>query len=166
MASWYQEHGRLSQRTMDAYNRYGGVPRNTEERCHFYRAYLEDVVPYEVVPQRIPNHLQLYDLGSREEIQLWHEGKVFMTGVVALGNNTSQTEDIAGNLAYIHWGQHREYHLFRHQCWGMFTGIHKIRFYSSRDGRNWDLTAEFHPINQVHEVVRYFEQEYERVRRH
>ena len=155
---------------MDAHNLYGGDPHSTEQRRNFYITYLEDVVPNEVTIHPVPNHDQPYDLGGsfdpREEIQLWYAGKLFMTGVVGLGhNNPSRVEEITGHLAYIHWKRQRIYLPFDHQAWGMFTGLTKIRFCSSRDGMNWNRTGEFHPLHQVREVVAYFEQELARVSR-
>ena len=156
---------------MDAYRRYGADPLSTGQRLDFYLPYLEDVVPNGVIVQHVPNHDQPYDLGGsrrapREEIQLWYAGKMFMTGVVALEVNPMHIEEAAGNLAYIHWGQQRICVPYRHQAWSMFTGLHRIRFCSSRDGRDWERMADFHPMHQVGEVVDYFEQEFARIRHH
>lgn len=172
MASWYQEYGHLSQRTMDAYRRYGRDPHNIRERLDFYLTYLEDVVPYEVGVHMVPNHLQPYDLGAssrlyteREEIQLRCQEGIFMTGIIQLGTRSDKAEEIAATLAYTQWRQgfHVRYH---HQAWGVFTGLHQIRFCSSRDGMDWDRTADFHPIHDAQEVVAYFEREFARIRHH
>ncbi|CAF9930112.1 MAG: hypothetical protein ALECFALPRED_004521 [Alectoria fallacina] len=158
-----------SPQTRVAYERYCANPRSTAERRHFYLTYLDDVVPNEVAVIHVPSRLQLYDLGGpnnpREEIQLRYADKIFMTCVVGLDRDSQFAEDVAGTLAYDHW--RRGYCIADpQQAWGMFTALHNIRFCSSRDGREWVREANLHPTCQVQEVVAYFRQEFERVRRH
>lgn len=166
MTSFYSDYGQLSKRTMDAYASYGAHPHSTEERRKFYVTYLEDVVPTEVIVIHIPNHLQPYDLGvRREEIQLKYMNKTLMTCVVSIEGNPTYVEAVAGNLSTIHWrnGFCIPDH---HQAWGMCLCVREIIFYSSPDGRNWDWTWTFLPIEQVRDVVAFFRHEFERVRLH
>ncbi|CAD6592526.1 MAG: hypothetical protein ASARMPRED_006386 [Alectoria sarmentosa] len=167
MTSYYSQY-ELSQQTRGAYQRYCANPSSVAERRDFYLTYLDDVVPIEVTVHLVLSHLQPYDLrgpnNPREEIQLRFGGKIFMTCVVGLDRNSQHAEDVAGTLAYEHWHQG---HCIAdsQQAWGMFTALHNLRFCTSRDGREWCREANLHPTCQVQEVVAYFRQEFERVRR-
>ncbi len=170
MASTYSRQNGLSQVTIDAWDRLGENPRHTQDRRMFYLHYLSDVVPFEVSVIHIPNHQQPYDITGeardfREEIQLEWARKIFMTGVISLDDHTPyRAETAAGALAYYHWSD--GYCVpDRDQAWGMFTGTNKIRFCRSRDGREWERVASFHPTDDVRSVVAYIRNEYERIRR-
>ena len=168
MASLYSRYG-LSPQTTQAWTHFGQYPHNTRERRDFFLRYLTDVVPMEVTVYAVPRHLQRYDITEgaryeREEIQILCHGYIFMTCIVSMDFHPDQVEEVAASLAFYNWS-----HGFcipdRHQSWGMVTALHSLRFCSSRDGREWDRTAIFHPIRDVQDVVAYFRQEYERIRR-
>ena len=168
MASLYTQFGRLNPNTIEAYRSYGAAPHSVAERRNFYLLYLQDVLPLNVMPVHIPNHLQIFTLShwrdGREEIRLMYEGRIFMTCVVSMDTHPVRPEEIAGSLAFHHW---RQGYFMRdhHTAWRTITALDKIRFCSSRDGREWERTATLHPMRDVEEVVAYFWQELERVRR-
>lgn len=166
MASYFSRYGRLSDQTMNAWRRFHTGQGSIEQRRNFYLTYLSDVVPDGVAVHHIPSNRQPWDLnGTREEIQLYYAGKVFMTGVIGLDRSAGNAEEIASTLAFTHWRSHH-FVPYYHQAWGMFTGLERIRFCSSPDGREWGRTEDVDPYYQVHVVVAYFRQEFERIRRH
>ena len=175
MTANYLRAMRLSNETMDVWSRYdvaSHVGASVEKRIEFYMSYLYDVVPDEVNPHLITNDLQPYNLqgmlsnvaSGSQEIQLWYGDKVFMTGVVSDAYDPSPVEDVACGLASSHWGQ-RHTHRYHDHAWAAFTGLEMIRFCSSRDGQVWTRAETFHPINDVREVVAYFQREFENIRR-
>ena len=161
---------------MQAYRRSAGNWHSLSDRCDFWLRYLDEVVPLpnEVSVHHVPNSLQPYDLRGdmyhgrsyqREEIDIQRDGGIFMTGVVFMEQNHYPAEELAGTLAYNHWSQ-GYFFPDRNYAWRSFTcSDFLIRFYKSRDGREWVRTDTFHPINHVEEVAAYLYREYEGVRR-
>ncbi len=96
-----------------------------------------------------------------------------MTGVVSMDARADRVEQAAALLACQNWREglcvrdsHQVWGIFtRHQAWGMFTATNRLRFCISRDGRDWDRKANYHPIRDVRHVVAYIQNEYERISR-
>ena len=167
MASYYSQYGRLRAQTEAAYTRCFNFPDILQYRIDFYLAYLQDVVPYQISVHVIPSHRQPYELheigSGRVEIDLYYGGYNFMTCVVSLDSNPYPPEEVAATLAFEHW-RHGHCLPDPYVAWRMMTGLSKIRFCQSRDGRDWDRMATLHPIGDVRAVVGYFRQEFERAR--
>ncbi len=175
MTSKYALFGRLSAKTIAADDSGGLISRDLDERLNFYLTYLEDVVPDGVTIRHVPNNRQHFELRlsdssprnrtpvRREEIQLRYEGGVFMTCVLSLDYNPTLAEEVAGNLAYMHWSD-GYFVRDNHQAWRMFTALKKIRFFSSRHGREWDQIATYSPIMDAGNVALYLQREFDRVR--
>ncbi len=86
-----------------------------------------------------------------------------MTGVTSLDYQHAFVEEIAANLACTHY---RDGYFIRDigRAWRSFSALRYLRFFSSRDGREWDHTAMFDPIDEAREVAAYFQRELDRVR--
>ena len=160
MASYYSDHGRLSEQTLEASRRCKASPNDITLRRNFYLTYLADVVPWQITAQHIPTNRQPFDLeGSdshpREEIRLMYQGKIFMVCVVHDRRFSNLAEEVAGNLAHLHWSDGKTVNYAR-GAWRMFTAGRDIRFCISQNGRDWVHVSSVNPILQTRSVVQYF----------
>ena len=160
MTSIAARNSRLSQETLDAYDRYGAHPQNQHERLHFYLAYFRDVVPSGITlrhtpAERAPNkNLQ----NTREEIELLTPSEqIFMSGLISMEGTIALLETIAGDEAYTNWLEGCVVPDDGH--WRFFTGIADLRFYKGHHD-DWDRVCTFHPILEEQEVTAYLQQEY------
>ncbi len=86
-----------------------------------------------------------------------------MTGVTSLDRHHNVVEEVAGHLAYQHY---RDGYFMRDigRAWRSFAALKDLRFFSSRDGRDWERRAIFDPIEHAGEVAAYFQPELDRIR--
>ena len=174
MSSRFEQQGQFSRSTLALWERLRNARPSTADLVEFWMWYLNDVVPSRVSVFHVENRHQAWDLNGharnrpessmREGITLRCDEGILMTGLASTELNTFHIEEVAGTLAFMYWrdGATVPDHL---QAWGMFTCLTRLRFFSSRDGREWNSVATFHPILDVRHVVRYIREEYERIRR-
>ena len=169
MSSYFEYHGRLSNQTMQAWNRMNDHHCTFGDRLRFYMLYFQDTVPYDVSVHHIPAHIQAHDLNEgsstirREEIQLRCMEGILMTGLVSMESQNYDLTEIGAVLAYEHL---RDGMLVRDPrlAWGMFTCLRELRFFYSIDSRLIREAHTYRPIADVRDVVRYIRREYERIR--
>ena len=170
MTSYFEQKGRLSTSTMQAWDRFHSGHSTFEDRLLFYVRYFQDVVPSDITVCNVPTNAQTFDLMPdgyplfrREEIQLRCMEGILMTGLVSMEWYPESISSVAAIMAFEQW----RYGLVvwdPHQAWGMFTCRHELRFYVSRNGRDYGGVDSLSPLDGVDEVVRYIRQEYDRIR--
>ena len=170
MSSYFEYYGRLRTVTMEAWERVRSGHSTFEERMSFWMKYLYDVVPEGVVPCHVPSNNQMADLHPadypivrRLEIQLRCMEGILMTGLVSMDRYSRHIEEITASVAYDHWRDGLVVYDHR-QAWGMFTCLETIKFYVSRNGRDYRYVSTVHPIDNAREVARYIQREYDRIR--
>lgn len=164
MTSVFAQNGGLSEQTFEAYNLCKTVPRVVRRMLDFYYVYLKDVAPLGLIIEHVP--VEPDDQGrlpdrdpEREEIRLYtNSGKVFVSGLVSKEYDPRNLERPAGDEAYTHWLQGD--FTPDGDNWRFFTGMTKIRFFSSRGTDGWVVGNEFHPIDQADEVAAFLQQEF------
>ncbi len=169
MASYYSDYGTLMRETMDTYAYSRRHSHSLPDRLNFYLCYLADVLPHGVGVIQIPQRWQAWNISvesrGRLEINLFYRNRVFMVCVISMEDHHPHVpEEIAGALANNYWNEGILVH-DPDYAWHTFTATINLKFCSSRDGEDWNREATFHPIDRVQEVVRYFRQCFERVRR-
>ena len=171
MTSYFEHKGRLRRSTIEAWDRFHSSRSTFEDRLSFYMLFFQDVVPYGVVVCHVPAYAQTFDLMPdgfplfrREEIQLRCMEGILMTGLVTMEWYPDSVGSVAAIVAFEHWRDGLVVRDHR-QAWGMFTCRHEMRFYVSRNARDYDGVDYLNPLDGVEEVVRYIRQEYENIRR-
>ena len=157
---------------MQAWDRFHDHRATFEDRLSFYVQYFQDVVPYNVSVCHVPAYAQTFDLMPdgyplyrREEIQLRSPEGILMTGLISMEFYPESISSVAAIVAFEQWRSGLVVRDNR-QAWGMFTCRHEMRFYISRNGRDYDGVDYLSPLEDVREVVRYIRHEYERTRRY
>lgn len=153
----YQGIGELA---LEAYSRLNISPQSVMDRVRFYCIYLKDVAPLGLTVHHIPVEPDDKERSpAREEILLTtNSGKIFMSGLVSLEANPANVERTAGHEAYTNWlnGEFTP----ADDIWRFFTGLSKIRFFSSHLCDEWEARGVFHPIQQAEEVAAFLEKEF------
>ena len=162
MTSNYAIFGDLSERTRDIYRRYGSRPRTLDERVDFYLALLKDVVPGGITVHHVPEDPSSHDGVSprREEIQLLtYSGKVFMSGLVTMDRDTTETETVAGSEAYTKWLDGD----FIDHNWRFFTASARLKFFGNCHRDEWERMRDYHPVTHADLVAAFLQNEYNRL---
>lgn len=154
MTSYLAQYGMLSDDTIRAYERYSW---SRQHRLRFYCHYFEDVVPEGVTVHHIPSGIHV---NSREEIELrTPRGNVFMSGLIALGSNSPDLEQTAGDEAFTKFLE-REY-VGDDERWRFFTGTTGLKFYECNGNEDWELAESLGPIQNQKQVAEYLQWQYE-----
>ena len=157
MTSHYAQYRELAAATCEAYDRTLDSP-SLRNRLDFFYDYLVEVAPLGVHIRHIPQR----GCSSREEVQLVDTSeRIIMSGLISLEYNPNHIEEVAGDEAYTKWDAG---YFVPDDTWRFFTGTHKIRFFKSQDGNDFELRGSWHPIKDVEQVAAYLQQEYDRLR--
>ena len=157
MTSHYAQYRGLSEEICETYDKCRDSP-TLRNRLHFFYDYLVEVAPWGVHIRHIPQR----GFSLREEVQLVDiSERIIMSGLISMEYNPKHIEEVAGDEAYTKWD---DGYFVPDEKWRFFTGTHKIRFFKSRGGNEWELRGEWHPIRDVKEVVEYLQQEYDGLR--
>ena len=158
MTSYYAQNRGLSPATLELWRTIGERPSSVDERLRFYLSYFSDVVPYGVTVNHIPSNK---GSSAYQEIQFWRSdtSKIWMSGLVSLGQIVTDVEKMAAGDAYTN---HRQGDMVKdYGIWRFFTGLEEIHMYNCERPDEHKLMGIFHPIEKAWDLATHLQRQYD-----